>query len=76
MQEFEDPEFIHRMRVASRRLRTALSVFGDCLPCKKTDKFRKKIRRLSGILGEARDRDVQAGFLKEFFKGLPEKKIY
>lgn len=70
----EDPEFIHRMRVASRRLRTALSVFGDCLPCKKTDKFRKKIRRLSGILGEARDRDVQAGFLKEFFKGLPEKK--
>lgn len=70
----ENSEFIHRMRVASRRLRTALTVFGDCLPGKKTERFRKKIRRLSGTLAEARDRDVQTGFLIEFLKCLPEKK--
>lgn len=70
----EDPEFLHRMRVAARRLRTTLLIFEDCLPDKKSVKFRKKIRNLSGVLGRARDADVQVIFLKEFLSGLPEKK--
>jgi len=70
----EDPEFIHRMRVASRRLRTALLIFEDCLPNKKSEKFRKKLRNFSAVLGRVRDADVQVNFLKEFLSGLPEKK--
>lgn len=70
----DDPESIHRMRVASRRLRTALVIFQDCLPVKKSEKFRKKIRKLAGSLGEARDADVKIEFLKEFLSRLPEKK--
>ncbi|HET7776039.1 MAG TPA: CHAD domain-containing protein, partial [Azospira sp.] len=31
----EDIECIHRMRVATRRLRAALPLFSDCLPAKK-----------------------------------------
>jgi CHAD domain-containing protein len=70
----EDPEFIHRMRVAARRMRTALSVFEDCFPSRKSEKFIKKIRRFAGVLGDARDADVRMIFLKEYLQTLPEKK--
>lgn len=70
-----DPECVHRMRVASRRLRTALSIFDDCLPSKKSEKFRKKIRGLAAILGEARDADVKIVFLNNQLL-IPKKKNY
>lgn len=70
-----DPECVHRMRVASRRLRTALSIFDDSLPSKKSEKFRKKIRGLAAILGEARDADVKMVFLKGQLL-VPKKKKY
>jgi CHAD domain-containing protein len=54
----EDPECIHRMRVASRRLRAGLSLFEDALG-KPARAWRRASRGITRALGEARDLDVQ-----------------
>jgi len=61
----EDAHAVHRMRVASRRLRAALAVFADVLPGKKVKRWRKPIRSLTVALGDARDADVQIAFLED-----------
>jgi CHAD domain-containing protein len=63
----EDIETIHRMRVATRRLRAALPRFSDCLPAKKYPTWEKSIREITKALGAARDLDVQLDALQEFF---------
>jgi CHAD domain-containing protein len=55
----KDIEPIHRLRVSSRRLRTGIKHFRDCLPEKKTRAFEDEIRRLAHTLGKARDLDIQ-----------------
>ena len=69
----EDVEFVHRARVASRRLRTALGVFGDCVPADRVDLWRREVRRVGRGLGEARDLDVQILFLRDVLGRLPER---
>lgn len=64
----DDPEDIHRMRVASRRLRTAMSLFQDSLPNKRRKAWRKRIRQVTKHLGPARDLDVQITFVESFLQ--------
>ena len=59
----EDIEYIHRARVASRRLRAALDMFRDCWCRKELKRWRKQIRRITKGLGAARDKDVQSEYL-------------
>jgi inorganic triphosphatase YgiF len=54
----DDPEFIHQMRVALRRLRSALRVFRPILPATLVAAAVHQISTLAGTLGRARDRDV------------------
>ncbi|MCK9632046.1 MAG: CHAD domain-containing protein [Methanoregula sp.] len=58
-----DIEYIHRMRVASRRLRAALPLFKPCFPQKQYARWMKEITSITRALGEARDADVQIAFL-------------
>ncbi len=67
----EDIEAIHRMRVASRRLRAALPLFGPAISAKKHLIWIKHISRLTKALGAARDSDVQIDHLNEYYQGLP-----
>jgi CHAD domain-containing protein len=55
----KDIEHIHRMRVASRRLRNALQIFGSLFPEKQLLHWSKSIKKITSSLGEARDKDVQ-----------------
>jgi CHAD domain-containing protein len=64
----EDIEYIHRMRVASRRLRAALPLFRTCFPQKQYDRWMKEITAITRALGEARDTDVQIAFLVRYRK--------
>jgi CHAD domain-containing protein len=66
----EDIECIHRMRVASRRLRSAFALFEECFPEKNVKKWKKQIRSVTRTLGLARDIDVQIDFLQEFLNSL------
>jgi len=59
----EDIEFVHRARVATRRLRAALKMFDGCFPAKLLRRWRKAVRRTTSKLGSARDCDVQIDFL-------------
>ncbi|MEN6449585.1 MAG: CHAD domain-containing protein [Thermoguttaceae bacterium] len=59
----EDIEFVHRARVATRRLRAALRMFDRTLGRKRTRHWQRAIRRITTALGDARDRDVQIATL-------------
>jgi len=59
-----DIEPVHRMRVASRRLRAVLNVFKRILPVKKTKIWTREISKIGQVLGVARQLDVQIKFLK------------
>ena len=54
----QEAEELHDMRVATRRMRAALRVFGDYLDKKKWASFEKDLRRTGRVLGEVRDLDV------------------
>lgn len=58
MLEGRDPEFLHQMRVALRRLRSAVAVFAALFPGPVVSPVRTELRWLAGSLGAARDWDV------------------
>ena len=68
--EAADPEYVHRMRVASRRIRTRLALFGSCLPDKKVREWNNNFRTVTKALGAARDVDVQIILVESFLKTL------
>jgi len=76
IRESLDIEYVHRGRVASRRLRAALRVFADFVGAEQAKRWRKEIRRLTDDLGEARDRDVQIEFLIGVLSNLDEADCY
>lgn len=65
-----DIEHIHRMRVATRRLRSTLPLFPLCFPPKRIRGWRQGLRKTARALGEVRDIDVQIAFLKEYVSDL------
>lgn len=53
-----DPECVHRMRVATRRARTALRTASGVLEAEREEKLRAELAWLGGVLGGVRDLDV------------------
>ncbi len=70
-----DVEAVHDLRVASRRLRTALELFADCLPARKARPWGKAIRRVTRALGQARDSDVQIEFVADFLQHVEDRRL-
>ena len=68
----EDIECIHRMRVATRRMRTALTLFSDCFPKQDYKKIQKDVRKVTRALGEARDLDVQLEVIEAALEEFPD----
>ena len=67
-----DVEDIHDLRVASRRLREALVLFETCFPGKRLSRIAKKVKRVTGILGDLRNTDESI----LFFSGLhPDERL-
>lgn len=66
-----DIEYIHRMRVASRRLRAALPLFAGCFPEKEYRRWEAEIKLITRSLGRARDLDVQIAFLRDYAQTIP-----
>jgi putative phosphoesterase len=65
-----DIEYIHKLRVTSRRIRAALSVFKTCFPKESYRRWRLEIRNVTQSLGAARDMDVQLQFLENHLQTL------
>jgi CHAD domain-containing protein/uncharacterized protein YjbK len=64
---------IHKMRVATRRLRSALSIGAPYLDAGDTRRLRAGLRELGRALGEARDLDVLIAQAEAFQAALPEE---
>ena len=65
----EDPEGIHQMRVAMRRLRSAIALFRNFVPADQYGWLTGELKWLAGNLGPARDWDV---FLTELLAPVRE----
>lgn len=64
--EAEEPERVHDMRVATRRLRAAMEVFAPCFPRKRFRRALREVKALADALGARRDCDVEIEFLERF----------
>lgn len=53
-----DVEYVHQLRVATRRAMAIISLCGDALPRKRRRWFRRKLRRMRRAAGAARNWDV------------------
>ncbi|KUK46260.1 MAG: CHAD domain containing protein [Anaerolinea thermophila] len=62
-------EYVHRMRVASRRLRTALNLFSLYLPDDTAQIWRYEFKGITKALGQARDLDIQIQLIKGLLMG-------
>jgi CHAD domain-containing protein len=55
---YEDSEYVHQLRVGTRRCRAALEVFRDCLPKRDVKEAKAALRTIRRAAGDARDWDV------------------
>ncbi len=66
----DDAEDVHAMRVATRRLRAALSLFADCVPARMA-RYRAELQWVATALGAVRDLDVQLERLQDWQAQAP-----
>lgn len=71
-----DPEGVHKMRVASRRLRTILKAFRNVLGDAVVAHFNAELRWLAQNLGRARDADVTERGARESEAGDTDHYVY
>jgi len=69
--KWKDPEGVHSMRVASRRLRSALADFAPYMGKRRLSPALKEIRTIADALGEVRDQDVALIALEELREKAP-----
>ena len=69
--DWSDPEGVHSMRVASRRLRGALRDFTPYLRKRGVNSVQKRLKTLASTLGEVRDHDVAIMALEQIEKRAP-----
>jgi triphosphatase len=65
----EDPEPLHQMRVATRRMRAALKLFESVLPAAAL-RLHEELGWLAGVLGAVRDLDIQLERLDEWTEDM------
>lgn len=65
-----DVEYVHQLRVATRRAMAIISLCGDALPRKRGRWFRRKLRRIRRAAGAARNWDVMLERLAAYARTL------
>jgi CHAD domain-containing protein len=75
MVRLDEPDAVHQMRVATRRLRSTLQNFSKLLPRPTTDKVSGELKWLGGVLGEARDAEVLSQRLEETVRQTPAELV-
>ena len=69
----DDIEYVHKTRVTSRRLRATLPLFRACFRKKEFKKWLCEIKKVTRLLGDARDLDVQIVFIEQYMEKLDSK---
>ena len=71
----DEPDSVHQMRVASRRLRSTLQSFGEVIQRSGTETMLAELKWLGGVLGEARDAEVLATRLARNVRMFPAEQV-
>jgi CHAD domain-containing protein len=66
----DDIEYVHKTRVTSRRLRATMPLFRDCFCKKEFKEWLFEIKKVTRLLGNARDLDVQIVFVEKYIEKL------
>ncbi len=66
----DDVEGLHKLRVASRRIRSALPILEGCFPKKRFKTSMKEIKKVTQFLGIGRDTDVQIEFVQKYLNSI------
>lgn len=69
-QKARDPQYVHQLRVACRRLRNALKIFKSYFPSHTIKTWNQSLCYLARQAGAARDLDVHIEFLREYQAGI------
>jgi len=69
----DDPEEVHAMRVACRRIRAAWRVFGDGFEADPRRRYRRDLRAIGAGLGAVRDLDVMVEILDAYREKRPAR---
>lgn len=67
----EDVEAVHKMRVASRRLRATLDAFEPCCDPRAFKRVYRRVKKTADALGKARDTDVMIQGMQEQLEHTP-----
>jgi CHAD domain-containing protein len=65
------PDAVHKMRVASRRMRSALQAYRRIVDRSATRELTEELKWLAGVLGDARDLEVLHARFTRAVQGLP-----
>ena len=68
----ENVEYVHQLRVATRRAAAAIEVFSEALPRRRTEWMNRQLKRVRRAAAEARDLDVLAARLSGEQNGYKE----
>ncbi|NYI04804.1 CHAD domain-containing protein [Allostreptomyces psammosilenae] len=71
----DEPDAVHRMRVATRRLRSALKTYRKVLDRAATDPVEAELKWLGAVLGRARDAEVLRDRLTTQLRALPPELV-
>ncbi|MGH3916770.1 MAG: CHAD domain-containing protein [Pseudonocardiaceae bacterium] len=67
------PDAVHQMRVAARRMRSALQAFGRIIDRDRTRELTAELKWVAGELGGARDAEVMAERVAELLAEIPDE---
>jgi CHAD domain-containing protein len=70
-----EPDAVHQMRVASRRLRSTLQTYGGLIWRDDVSGLISELRWLGGLLGAARDAEVLSGHLLAMIADTPAEQV-
>jgi CHAD domain-containing protein len=71
----DEPDAVHKMRVATRRLRSTLRTFRPLWDRAAADHLRAELKWLAEVLGKVRDGEVMAARLERSLRGLPPELV-
>ena len=71
----DEPDAVHQMRVATRRLRSALATYRPLLDRERTDPVRQELKWLGEVLGRPRDTEVLHWRLRDLVAAQPSELV-
>ncbi|CAA9221748.1 MAG: CHAD domain containing protein, partial [uncultured Corynebacteriales bacterium] len=71
----DEPDSVHKMRVATRRLRSTLKTFRPLWDRAAADGLRAELKWLAEVLGRVRDAEVMAERLERSLTALPAEQV-